>query len=221
MASFLFLPNLINQNYMNGSLDPRCQVSPLLPYHSRPCHQKMTDFDDLLNLEARFYEEGHNLGLQDGEKAGRIEGRIFGLEKGFEKYVEMGKLHGRCLVWNARSPALRTKVEDTTHSTNTTTAPSTAGMAVKQSKNDLNNPRLEKHLRVLYALTEPESLSTENTEDAVSDFDDRYKRAMGKIKIIERLVGEESVFGDDDVVPGSAASRGQNIEDVDILKARH
>jgi len=33
-------------------------------------------------------------------------------------------------------------------------------------------------------------LSTENTEEAVSEFDDRLKRAEGKAKIIERLVGE-------------------------------
>jgi hypothetical protein len=50
--------------------------------------------------------------------------------------------------------------------------------------------RLERHLKVLHALSESESLSTENTEEAVSDFDDRLKRAEGKAKIIERLVGE-------------------------------
>src|SRR5271156_4071878 len=49
-------------------------------------------FDDLLSLEDRFYNEGFQLGTTDGVKAGRIEGRVFGLEKGFEKYVEMGIL---------------------------------------------------------------------------------------------------------------------------------
>jgi hypothetical protein len=50
--------------------------------------------------------------------------------------------------------------------------------------------RLERHLKVLHVLSESESLSTENTEEAVSEFDDRLKRAEGKAKIIERLVGE-------------------------------
>jgi len=53
-----------------------------------------------------------------------------------------------------------------------------------------NNTRLEKHITALYALAETESLSTENTDEAVNDFDDRLKRAQGKAKVIERMVGE-------------------------------
>lgn len=171
----------------------------------------MADFDDLLYLEERFYNEGYALGLCDGEKAGRMEGRIFGLEKGFEKYMEMGRLHGRCLVWNARcpplqvTPALGTPIKQVIRDT--------------QQRNDLaNNPRLEKHLRVLYALTEPASIAIENTEDAVTDYDDRYKRAVGKTKVIERALGEGPL--DDDRAPLNGATNDPNIEDVNILKAR-
>ena len=63
------------------------------------------------------------------------------------------------------------------------------------------NQRLAKHLKVLHALAESESLSTENTEEAVSDFDDRLKRAQGKAKIIERIVGENQ--GDATAVAGT------------------
>ncbi|KAJ4404828.1 hypothetical protein N0V85_004793 [Neurospora sp. IMI 360204] len=55
-----------------------------------------------------------------------------------------------------------------------------------------NNARLEKHITTLFALVETETLAKENTDEAVNDFDDRLKRAQGKAKIIERMVGEVS-----------------------------
>ncbi|KAK5992269.1 hypothetical protein PT974_05670 [Cladobotryum mycophilum] len=35
---------------------------------------------------------------------------------------------------------------------------------------------------------EPDTLSTQNTDEAVQDFDDRVKRAQGKAKIVERII---------------------------------
>ncbi|KAL0476057.1 hypothetical protein QR685DRAFT_490246 [Neurospora intermedia] len=55
-----------------------------------------------------------------------------------------------------------------------------------------NNARLEKHVSTLFALVETDTLAKENTDDAVNDFDDRLKRAQGKAKIVERMVGEIS-----------------------------
>ncbi len=192
-------------------------------------------FDDLLGLEDRFYDEGFQLGTADGAKAGRIEGRVFGLEKGFEKYVEMGRLHGKSLVWAGRLSKVHVPA----------TAPSEGppgiiqeGAATPLDKDSVSsmtlptlpsNPRLEKHVRILYALTEPVSLSTENSEDAVSDFDDRQKRAIGKVKIIEKLVAEEGSGPAPALGPNSGLGTHQNansggdsnIEDMSVLKARH
>ncbi|KFY16449.1 hypothetical protein V492_01317 [Pseudogymnoascus sp. VKM F-4246] len=184
-------------------------------------------FDDLLGLEDKFYDEGYQLGSTEGAKAGKIEGRVFGLEKGFEKYVEAGRLHGRSIVWAGRLPQGDTPDKPASAAEVRQEAPSTAASVLQgTSLPALTNPRLEKHVRVLYALSEPASLSTENTEDAVSDFDDRLKRAHAKVKIIERLVGEDSSLlaglGDNlghQVGGGSAAD--SSIEDVNILKARH
>lgn len=93
------------------------------------------------------------------------------------------------------------------------------------------NPRLRKHMTLLYGLTEPESLGCENQEEAVAEFDDRFKRAVAKVGIISKIVGEEvevetetrGVKGEGDMKRGSEARRGREvgIEDVDILKVRH
>ena len=155
-------------------------------------------FDTILNLEDESYEQGYQLGVADGSHAGRIEGRVFGLEKGFEKFVEAGKLHGRACVWGARFPAnkaresspksaieegLEAGVDEGEH----------GGQGSVSMARLPANQRLEKHIHTLYALVEPETLSTLNSEDAVSDFDDRFKRAVSKIKVIENILGEQAV----------------------------
>jgi hypothetical protein len=153
-------------------------------------------FDEVLGLEEQFYDDGFQQGLTDGVKAGQIEGRTFGLEKGFEKYVESGRLYGKSLIWANRMPASQQSLtsEDRQHPRLTSNATSNDHSQGKSFHNKLpslpSSQRLSKHLKVLHALSESESLSIENTEEAVSDFDDRLKRSQGKAKVIERMIGE-------------------------------
>ena len=63
--------------------------------------------DDVLNLEDTSYQEGYEEGKEDGVRAGLEEGTVFGLEQGYKKAIDMGKLHGRAMMLNAclsRSP---------------------------------------------------------------------------------------------------------------------
>jgi Essential protein Yae1, N terminal len=153
-------------------------------------------FDEVLGLEEQFYSDGFRQGLEDGIKAGQIEGRTFGLEKGFKKYVESGRLYGKSLIWANRIPGIQNSgaTEDRLHASKALTPTADVYEEEKSPQNVFpplpQNQRLLKHLTVLHALSESESLSTENTEEAVSDFDDRLKRAQGKAKVIERMVGE-------------------------------
>ncbi|KUJ11979.1 DUF1715-domain-containing protein [Mollisia scopiformis] len=152
-------------------------------------------FDEVLGLEEEFYATGFQQGLTDGLKAGRIEGRTFGLEKGFEKYVESGKLHGRSLIWSnqvrsSKSTAQQKRVvTDTPIPRPSSPVSEPATLSPTSLPRLPSNQRLLKHIKVLHALSEPESLSTENDEESVTDFDDRLKRAQGKAKVIERIVG--------------------------------
>ncbi|EFZ01913.1 essential protein Yae1 [Metarhizium robertsii] len=140
-------------------------------------------FDDVLNLEDNFYQRGYSQGLADGEKAGRMEGRSFGMQQGFDKFLESGRLASRAIVWANRipprakqSPAEGGGCSDTQEDKKTCALPSLP-----------NNARLEKNVRMVYSLVEPDTLSTENTDEAVQDFDDRVKRAQGKAKVVERM----------------------------------
>ncbi len=125
-------------------------------------------FDEILNLESQYHTEGYNLGVADGARSGRIEGRVFGLEKGFEKFVDIGRLNGKAAVWNAR---LKTSITSEAHLE--------------------GSERLRKHVTRLSELTNPETVPTENDEDSVSEFDDRLKDAKAKGFLIEKIVGED------------------------------
>lgn len=218
-------------------------------------------FDSLLNLEEKFYGDGYQLGVADGSRAGRIEGRAFGLEKAFEKFLPMGILHGRSTVWAGRLPnhrgqrhgpdkvnteeQPRQSIEPEHEVSNTgdqSTQETSENEQILAANSGLesrlptlpDNPRLEKHVQTLYALVEAASLSTENTEEAVSDFDDRFKRATAKAKIIERLIGEvnhpsNQGSGFDAQLNGhhrgweqeSKSGGDGSIEDISSLHARH
>lgn len=165
-------------------------------------------FDDILDLEEQFYDKGLQQGLADGVQAGRIEGRTLGLEKGCEKFAESARLHGKSIVWANRLSQLRSLPSYSTASLPNPSDLKTLTLPLLPS-----NPRLVKHVKVLYALAESESLSTENTEDAVSDFDDRLKRAQAKTKIVERMIGE--VPGNLDG-PKTILENNGNIEDLKV-----
>lgn len=183
-------------------------------------------FDSLLGLEDRYYDEGYQLGVADGSRAGRIEGRIFGMEKGFDKFVASGVLHGRAEIWGSRLPRGQELGSDSQPLARSVPNEGTderieasQGTTKQQDVGSMlpslaANPRLEKHIQTLYALVEPVSLSTQNTEDAVSDFDDRLKRASAKAKVIEKLVGETSFDTEEDFTtkPGSSAGRDRQVK---------
>lgn len=203
-------------------------------------------FDTILSLEDDFYKEGYDLGVSDGDHAGLVEGRLFGLEKGFEKFAAMGALHGRATIWAGRLPdkssyqgvakeqsrEVRTRAGLEQPSEQEQSADSSQARSNGHVPRLQETARLETHVRTLYALAEPGSLSTENNEESVSEFDDRLKRAEGKIKIVEKLTGEriheeasdKSLRGEHRSLPLDITTRNGedgNIEDWSSLHARH
>ena len=207
-------------------------------------------FDSLFTLEDKFYKEGYDLGALDGKRAGLVEGRLFGLEKGFEKHASMGNLYGRAVIWTGRLPVSRDISLSDRQDASAADSESTFKSLSEQESNRAcvhqkeekpqgqmsllvlpANARLEKHIRTLYALTEPESLSTDNTENSVSEFDDRFNRAEGKIKVIEKMTGEtgsQGVLGhylsnSSGLEPkdGKVKRGDGSIEDISSRHARH
>ncbi|KAK9387167.1 hypothetical protein V1515DRAFT_82454 [Lipomyces mesembrius] len=138
-------------------------------------------FDSLLTLETSFYQQGYNEGLNDGLRSGTSEGTQFGLQTGFQRFVSVGILQGRCRVWKELSNA--------THSSSNPAddvVPVGGGRSTKQ-------------LQVLTELVT--GIPTENTEDAVDEYESRLKRAKARAKVVARLLKDPTpVRLEEDVV---------------------
>ncbi|KAL3448855.1 hypothetical protein BJX65DRAFT_62155 [Aspergillus insuetus] len=184
--------------------------------------------ESLLDLEEDFYKEGYDLGAADGAEAGYTEGSVFAVEKGFEKFLELGRLYGKALVWAQRLAG-----------TNTTSAPNSElpGHATEEFDDSFLGPsackgiasfphssRLAKNLDTLLELVDPASLPMENTEEAVTDVDERLKGAVIKAKLIQRALGErEDTL---DIHPDARGTQVSgdgtgSIEDISSLNIRH
>lgn len=189
--------------------------------------------DSLLDLEEDFYKEGHDLGAADGAHAGYTEGSVFAVEKGFEKFVEMGRLYGKALVWAQRLADSKQKssTSDYTYSRKETemTAGNDLDVSLEPSvcsEMEMFPPsaRLAKNLDILLELVDPASLVMANTEEAVTDVDERFKGAMIKAKLIQRALGEREDTAD--IRPGAKDPAGPgdgtgSIEDISALNIRH
>lgn len=195
-------------------------------------------FTEVLGVEDQFYDEGYDLGVKDGHRAGLIEGRLFGLDKGFDKYVSCGIMHGQAIVWASRLPKSlksRRSYDMKSKSDSIAVSPRGSNEPVSSSQQEAhgamdgplprlpNVGRLEKHVRTLYALVEPSSLSTENDEAAVSEFDDRLKRAEGKVKVIEKAAGESkpSNFKTPGLSDDHVRTGYDGIEDISSMNSKH
>ncbi|KAH7389708.1 hypothetical protein DE146DRAFT_174457 [Phaeosphaeria sp. MPI-PUGE-AT-0046c] len=149
-------------------------------------------FDSLLTLEDDLYTTAYSLGATAGSRSGRIEGRLFGLEQGFEKFATLGALHGRSVIWGSRLPtppsAASSELASSKDKTRREESSSSSSLPAFTSP----STRLTSAIHLLHGLADPATFSTENTEEAVADYDDRVRRAGAKAKVIERIVGETS-----------------------------
>lgn len=168
-------------------------------------------FEGLLDLEQEFYQEGYDAGLADGQHAGFVEGKVFGMEKGYEKALELGRLHGRALVWQARS-----KQAVSTEPASSSVPASTSIQLLTHLENSTlpKNTRLSKHIEGLLSVTDTKAIAIDNSDEAVTEFDDRISKAQAKAKVIAAIVNEP-------LKPEISTSMNVGIEDAEGLNARH
>lgn len=189
--------------------------------------------DSLLNLEENSYREGFEEGKTDGDKAGYKEGLVFGIEKGYEKTLEMGKLHGRAVMLNAcltdpvPAPGFPTGLAS---AGTDAAAPSESRRNIGETTSAVYNlplipstTRLKKHIETLLKLTDVRTISVENSDEAVSEFDDRLRKAVAKSKVIDKLIAEPynlTVSGLSVKTESHLGASSGNIEELSNLAAR-
>jgi Essential protein Yae1, N terminal len=179
--------------------------------------------DSVLDLEEDSYQAGFDEGKADGAEAGYAEGLTFGIEKGYQKALEIGKLHGRALMLNAC-------LFDPISTSDNTTISSESNMDDDANISKFpglptlpDNPRLKKHVETLLKLTDPDTLSADNSDEAVDDFDERMKKAIAKAKVIDKLIAEPcglKVSGEATKEKSQPAAGSGNIEELNNLAVR-
>lgn len=184
--------------------------------------------DSLLDIEEQFYNEGYNLGVADGAVAGYTEGSVFAVEKSFEKFVEMGRLYGKALVWAQRlADSSPSEVSDQPLDQSAISADAVAldpSICKNMSILPAHSARLTKNLSTLLELVDPASLDMTNTEEAVNDADERLKGAAVKAKLIQRAMGESEEALDARLGAKEGPKPGDgtgSIEDISSLNVRH
>jgi hypothetical protein len=168
-------------------------------------------FDELLELENGYYQEGYDAGVSDSTYAGMIEGKVFGIEKGYEKALDLGKLHGRALLWQGRFRS--DHAQEPLQSLNPISSEvSRLGGIIRALPQLSESSRLQRHIEGLHATSKGSTIAKDNSDEAVTEFDDRIARAKAKAKIVANIAGEP-------VNPTSTSNAG--IEDATGLQARH
>jgi hypothetical protein len=174
-------------------------------------------FDELLDLEDNFYKEGFDTGAADSVQAGLVEGKLFGIEKGYEKAIEIGRARGRALVWLQRMSIDGTSTENHERKSrivnNVAKGQGLDRAMVANLPPLAGNARLKKHLDLLLSLTDPDTIPKDNSDVSVSEMDERITKIRARVKMISALIGE-SVSS----APTSISTNG--IEDSTGLNAR-
>ena len=170
---------------------------------------------DLLELEDGFHKEGFEAGVADSAYAGMLEGKVFGIEKGYDKALELGKLNGRALVWQRRqqgtAPYASDKPSQTTSDDQPASSP-TLGDALQAMDGLAKNARLVKHIESLIALSDTRNVPNDNSDESVSHVEDAISKSKAKAKMVALAAGEPLDAGVGPVV---------GIEDSIGLSARH
>ncbi|KPI37593.1 uncharacterized protein AB675_4044 [Cyphellophora attinorum] len=173
-------------------------------------------FDDVLDIEDQFYKEGFDAGAADGTHAGLVEGKIFGIEKGYDKALELGRLHGRALVWNHRLRQGHFAASGSSNLTETTESSAQSGTDLSNAFSAMpalpKSARLEKNVESLLSLTSPKHVPTANDDESVEKVEDLIMKATNKAKIVSNTVGEPHE---------TSIATVSSIEDSGGLSARH
>ncbi|CAI4035864.1 hypothetical protein SMKI_14G0730 [Saccharomyces mikatae IFO 1815] len=72
------------------------------------------DFDELLNLEEQYYQEGFCEGQNENIKQSFLEGKQYGLQVGFQRFVLLGQMEGMCDViesYGLHNPILEKNIQ--------------------------------------------------------------------------------------------------------------
>lgn len=132
----------------------------------------MSDILDLsLSLEQEFSQKGYAEGLKDGKQAGLSEGKHYGIQTAFQRYMAVGILQARCDLWQ-----------------NSIANPKDDGSGEKPIKSE----KIEKHLAQLKSCVQDVPMT--NSDSDVEVVTKGMAKAKAKAKVIASLCKDHNAI---------------------------
>ena len=130
----------------------------------------------LLGLTARYYKQGYDEGFEDGLKSGPGEGFDFGHEVSFQKFLPLGILLGRCVIWKL-------------------SLASSSSVALSAAKKTRALKQVELLEDMILALDR-----NNESEEQHGRFEEMKRRIINKSRVVESLMGEERRVSKEELV---------------------
>lgn len=143
------------------------------------------DFDALLDLENQFYSASYNDALREGEAHTARDGKQFGIQTGFQRFVLIGALkRANELLLEVARHTLATE-EDTPN-------------RAKYEKHQKSLSAIQKSIEQFYATPAGPSnlIQASNTPEDVELFEKNIKLIRSKIKAVYAQMGHKSLYPD-------------------------
>ena len=161
------------------------------------------DADEVLNLEQQQYQIGYQEGVEQSAKEQYLEGKQFGYQTGFQRFLIVGYIHGLIEEWESQSYMGRYSGDGGD------------GDGAEKKKLEV----MQGHLQQLksYVDISNDGLLLNNDEKSVARFEVQLKKARNKLRVICQLCKESWKINEVDKLietVGGAMQVSENVDDM-------
>lgn len=132
--------------------------------------------DDALSLEANFYSEGFQEGQEQHAREQFLEGKIYGLQTGFQRFLIVGYLQGLLEFWRQTTTNIDSHLDQMEKALQKITS-SNDDSAVAQYEKAVNSARNK--ARIIASLTK--------TTEKLHGLDALIKEVGGNMQVAENM----------------------------------
>ncbi|CDK26844.1 unnamed protein product [Kuraishia capsulata CBS 1993] len=142
------------------------------------------DFDDLLNLEEKFYREGFEEGVQAGKQNNFREGKELGIQTGYQTFLYVGQIRGLTHSWKLYVDKINSGE----------ISPPSERVGGKERDWVKVSNQISELKSLVDSLYENGKLNLTNSDDDVSKISSTIKALRTKARIIAGILAQRELF---------------------------
>lgn len=156
------------------------------------------DSDEVLNLEQQQYQIGYQEGVEQSAKEQYLEGKQFGYQTGFQRFLIVGYIHGLIEKWEDNMSEY-------------------GGDGVEKKKLEAIQGHLQQLKSYVDISNGDDGLLLNNDEKSVAQFEVQLKKARNKLRVICQLCKESWKINEVDKLIETVGGTMQVSENVDDM----